>query len=232
MRSILRTGLTALAAVLALAAVAVSPALAAREWYVKKGGTYSKVTTAVNVRFEASKVAMIRNEGGAYSGLSCTSSNFGHGTVESGGLGKIEQFETANPQLLCRGGKIKENTEVNFCEEKGIESTSTIHLPWKTELTQEGTATRASIASSGAGTPGFFAKCTGGFGKIQFECGVNTSAHMANNVTAGLVEAEFDTKSAKTGCGKANEAGEWKGILKVKPTEAEKTAGVEAIKVE
>jgi hypothetical protein len=45
-------------------------------------------------------------------------------------------------------------------------------------------------------------------------------------------EAEFEAKSAKTECEKTKEAGEWKGIMKVVPTEAETKAGVEAIKVE
>jgi hypothetical protein len=231
MRFSLRTGLTALAAVLALAAVAVAPALAAREWYVKKGGTYSKVTTAVKVEFEASKLAMIDNLGGAYEGLSCTSSKFGTGTVESAGAGKIETFRTSEPNSDCKGGKIKENSEANFCEEHGIGETTGRNEPWNTQLASEGSTIRVGI-SAGA-TPEFQASCKSfGGTKILFTCGINTSAHASSNATAGLVEAEFEAKSARTACGAEKTAGEWKGVLKVKPSKSEKEAGVEALKVE
>jgi hypothetical protein len=232
MKSPLRIGLTALAAVLVLSAVVAATASAAPEWYAKKAGVFKKVTTAVKVEFEASKLAMIDNLGGAYEGMSCTTSNFGHGTVEAAGAGKIETFSAENGKTQCKGGKIKENGEGNVCEEHGIEEMTAINAPWKTQLSAEGTSIRASISSE-SGTPGFRFKCkTIGGTSILVTCEGNTSAHAFSNATAGLVEAEFESKSPRTTCAKQKEAGEWKGTLKVKPSKVEKEAGVEALKVE
>jgi hypothetical protein len=229
MRSILKTTFVALLAVLALGAVAASSALASPAWYVKKGGTWTKASTAVKVEFEASKLAMIDNEGGVYKGLSCTG-HFGAGVVGSSGL-TIEKFEPGRAKEQCKGGKIKENTETNACEKEGIETTKIGYAPWTTALSTEGTTIRASISGS-FGIPEMTVVCKVAGVKRQFSCDINTSAHMIDNATSLTVEAEFEAKSKRTECINGKEAGEWKGILKIAPSTAEKTAGVEGVKVE
>jgi hypothetical protein len=226
-----RTVLVALIAVFALTAIAASSALASPEWYVKKAGVFKKVTTAVKVEFEASKLAMIYNLGGGYEGMSCTTSTFGHGTVEAAGVGKIEAFRAGRPEENCQGGKIKENSEGNVCTEHGIEEMTAINTPWTTQLSAEGTSIRMGISQSPL--PGFKFKCkTIGGTQILVSCEGNTSARAFNNATAGLVEDEFESKSPRTTCAKEKEKGEWKGTLKVKPSKAENEAGIEAVKAE
>ncbi len=228
MKSIVRAVPLTLVATLALSAVATSSALASPEWYVKKSGTFTKASTAVNVKLEASKFTFIDNTGELYNGWSCTG-YFGEGTIESGGLGKIRTFEPELPEKHCKGGELKKG--VNECKE--LNKLVPFHLPWSTTLYTEGSEIRATLGSSGAGAPGFEYRCTTLTGSKTVACELNTttSTHMINNTSAGLVEAEFNTKSKKMNCGK-KEDGELSGIINIAPTEAEKKAGVEAIKVE
>jgi hypothetical protein len=233
MKSTLRTVLLTLLAALALSAVATSAALASPEWFVKKSGIFTKASTAVKVHLEASKFTFIDNTGELYNGWSC-SGYFGEGTIESGGLGKIGKFEPELPEKHCKGGELKKG--VNECEE--LKKLIPFDLPWSTALYTEGSEIRATLGSSGAGAPGFEYTCRRPTGTFVVICQLSTttSTHMINNASAGLVEAEFNTKSKKALCEssghKQKEIGEFSGIIEIEPTEAEKKAGVEAIKVE
>jgi hypothetical protein len=225
-----RTVLTALTAILALSAVAVSSASAAPEWYVKKGGTYSKATTAVGVNVEAVKAGLVL--GSQKEGYRCTTSNWGEGKVESAGAGKFSRFgEFPEPSGHCEA--VKGGSGVFQCTR--VEKTQGVNLPWKTELYTEGSEIRDKIISGGAGTPGIEVECWNAvFGKFTFACEGATSLHLRNNsLPTPLVEGEFDSKSAKLKCkGGGGEPGEWIGVVKIKPTAEEKTKGIEGIKVE
>lgn len=229
MRTRSTVGLLALVAALALSALTASAAFASPHWYVKKGGSFKEASTAVKVQFEASKLTFIDNTGELYNGWSCTGS-FGEGTVESGGLGKIERFAPELPESHCKGGELKKG--INECTK--LAKVEDVNLPWSTTLYAEGSEIRATLgAHAGGGAPGFKYECKTSLGKTTVECIANpsTSAHMINNSIPGLVEAKFDTKSKKISCG-SGEKGELSGVLKIEPTEAETKAGVEAIKVE
>jgi hypothetical protein len=220
----------------ALGAAATSSALASPHWYVKKAGTFKEASTAVKVTLEASNLTLINNTGEIYTGWSC-SGPFGSGTIESGGLGKIQVFVPQGGGRECKGGKLTTKA-VNECGKEPSLLLEAIDLYWKTTLYVEGSEIRATLGAGGSGTPGLKYTCKGEFGEVAATCEftTTTSAHMVNNASAGLVEAEFDAKSKRmrcsTGGSKAEEVGEWKGVLKFEPTEEEKKAGVEAIKVE
>ncbi len=62
----------ALAAVFALTAVAASSALATPEWYVKKGGTYSKVKEAVKVKAAFGLEEIVVPNFGVKFGIKCS----------------------------------------------------------------------------------------------------------------------------------------------------------------
>jgi hypothetical protein len=220
-----RTVLTALAAVFALSAVAVSSASAAPEWYVKKGGVWSKVTTSVKATssntLEVIDTKILTVEGLKALAISCEGN--GEGVVEAAGKGKITNLGTVS----CKPGK----AEHNLC--KTAEKFEPVHLPWTTELYKEGTTVRSKIG--GASTPEIDLKCSG-YASPDL-CQSTTSTLMSNNLSSGLVEASFDKVSNKVTCSISHEQfkealGEWQGTMKVKPTTAEKEKGVEALKVE
>jgi hypothetical protein len=221
MRSMLRTVPVALVAVLALGAVAASSALASPEFYVKKAGVFKKVTESVNVTLENQfELIDTKNEG---FGESCTGE--ASGAVKAAGLGNLETFRVFE---RCKG-----LGNPLLCET--AETGTALNMPWGLELYKEGTEVRNRIVEgvSKNGTPAWHFSCKGRFGEGNDTCNVNTSAHITNNATKGWVEVVFDAKSKKTKCsGGGAESGEWKGVLKMKPTEKEKKAGVEAIKVE
>jgi hypothetical protein len=226
MRSMSRMTCVALVAVFALTAVAASSALAAPEWYVKKAGTFAKVTKAVAVQFE-NKWEITDTKyslPGEVFAIACKGYG-GEGEIEAASKGKIYLFE----------GQIRE------CEGAGTNSAckeytgdSAANLGWNTELYKEGTENRQKIFGNSGKEPAVLFSCRNPiFGTISDTCELKTSTHMKNNTTTGFVEAEFEAKSAKTKCSQGGaEAGEWKGTLTIKPTETEKKAGVEAIKVE
>jgi len=218
---------TALVAALALAAVASASALASPEWYVKKKGTWSKVTTAVNV-VSPGTLELNYENGSEFIHFKCEK-GITEGTINSGGLGTISVFK---PSLKAGGCPvIKEERGFEPCSE--IETGEAINLSWATELYLEGTEKRARIKPhSGGGTPNTRWTCHGPLGKDTFTCPIETTTRITN-VLSLFVEAVFDSKSTKVACNGAEKANaSWKGTLDVKPTEAEKTAGVEAIKVE
>jgi hypothetical protein len=153
------------------------------------------------------------------------------GEVKSAGTGAISSFAVSRG--AGREKCVPANVEHNWC--KAVESTKGLNLPWKTELYTEGSEIRAMIVNGGAGTPIWDFECENQLVRYGDDCWVSSSTHESNNVLGGLVEAAFDTKSPKTKCERGShkdEAGEWKGVMKAKPTAAEKEKGVEAIKVE
>lgn len=230
----LRTTLLALIGALALGATVASTALAAPEWYVKKGGTFKKVSTAVHVQLEASKFGVIREEksSGNLLGLECTVTEAGNGTIESAGHGTITSFGTfASPRTHCTAVKKGSKSGIYVCEK--ITKTESGDFNWSTELLAGSGETRAKIAEHTGGAEPFFEfTCEAGLlGLLPSTCGLKTTTHVSNVENA--VSLTFDTKTAKTECAvNEKEAAEWKGAVVVKPTKAEKEAGVEAIKVE
>jgi hypothetical protein len=231
MRTRSTVGLLTLFAALASSALIATAAFASPEWYVKKSGTFTKASTAIKVEFEGTNVGLLETErAGNHIGFTC-GGNWGSGTVESGGLGKIEHFQAE--VRSCKGITEGKESGPYLCAKEPSLTMEALDLSWKTELVKEGSEIRAKIADgSSEKTPGFTFTCKNFLGtKSTARCNANTSTHMTNNTSAGLVEAEFEAKSAKTECAEKG-TGEWKGVLKIKPTKAEKEAGVEAIKVE
>jgi hypothetical protein len=214
MRSIVKMVGAALVAACAVSAVAASSALASPEWYVKKGGTYSKVTAAVSVKAAWGLEEIVTPELGEKFGIKCKGS--AKGELKSAGVSDITTIEG----LSCE--------KVDGCE-KLEETVEPYNTPWQLELYKEGSEIRSKIVSGGNGTPGFRFACKRALrGVTRVETALSTSTHMTN-LASGLVEASFDEKSAKvnwSGGGKI----EWKGsFLTVEPVEK---SGVEAIKVE
>jgi hypothetical protein len=232
MRLTLRKLPLVLVAMLALSAVAVSSASAAPEWHVKKGGTWSKVTGSVAVKPQVVKVGLAL--GTAKEGFACTSTEGSEGALEAGGLAKLTRFlMVPEPSHNCE--PVKGKGIGNYCVK--VTKITDVHLPWKLQLSAEGTEIRGSLSSSGAGTPGLEVRCTSEFlGEFLLICEsetTGTSVHLVNNSTLGLVEGHFDAKSAKWQCtGGAGTPGEWLGTVNFKPTAEEKSKGIEAIKVE
>jgi hypothetical protein len=229
MRFSLRTVLTALAAILALTAITASAATAAPEWYVKKAKTWSKVSTPVNVTFKGS-YELTFEFNGSYDKFKCEENKI-EGTIGSGGLGTISTFEQLEPHRLCKG--IETEKKLNECP--SIEKVNAFNLPWQTDLYAEGGATRAKIVhKEGAlGAASEWTCNTEFFGKHPLVCSVETSTQLTNNGIAGTVESNSDSKSNKVWCVKESQVGgAWTFREIIRPTEAEKTAGVEAIKVE
>jgi hypothetical protein len=214
----MRITFVALVAVFAISAVAASSALAAPEWYVKKAGVYAKVTTAIKVA-STSKLELIDTKATPFPlGVSCDDAI--EGAIKAGGAGEIEVFAAEE----CKGVEVD---KVRECEK--VESVEARDLPWNTELYKEGSEVRMRILT-GSNTPAWRVTCKTPLGGHTVDtCGVNTSTLISNNVLEGLVEAGFESKSAKTECSVGGkESGEWKGVMKLKA----KGTGVEAIKAE
>lgn len=223
MRSKFTTAAVALAAVFVLGAVASSSALATPAWYVKEGGTFHKLTSALEVHANTNLVLTDEpykeKELNIYVSESCLGSmKF---KLEPGGVSKIETYGAA-------GCKFSKKNAPASCG--GIVTDLARHVPWKSELYLEGTEIRERLVSGGSGTPEWEFEC----GNNQFEdsCGFNTSAHAINNAL-NSVEAQFEAKSNKTFCSWGagefgnKESGSLTGTIKL-----ELPKGVEAIKVE
>lgn len=226
MRSNLRVGFVALVAVFALSAVAAASALASPEWYVKKGGSFKKVSAAVNVDFTGTYELYYHPSILETYHFSCTvgsSSTLISGAIEAASLGSITKFSLEEPETQCKG--VKETR--NICERVELEKAG--ELPWSTELYSEGTEKRIRIKSGGSLPPVTEWKC----GRGNLKCNLNTTAKVTNFGLLNVVEARFDANSNKVECNNRGKAeGEWKGTLTIAPTEGEKKAGVEGIKVE
>jgi hypothetical protein len=210
--------LVALVAVCAFSAVAASSALASPEWYVKKGGTYSKVKEAVKVKAAFGLEEIVVPEFGEKFGIKCKGTATGE--LKSGGISDISQIIT--------GGVDCEKVDAceQLLEEGGVRP---VNSPWQLELYKEGTEIRSKIVSSGSGTPEFIFWCKTWFsGETEVKTSLSTSTHMTN-LASGFVEAAFDAKSAKVPWADGGKI-EWKGpFLTIEPVEK---SGVEAVKVE
>lgn len=219
MRHATRTVFLALIAAFAISAAAAASASASPEWYVKKAGVFAKLTTSVNVKLE-NKIELLDFDSIGFSCEAATAT----GEIKTGGAGVIKTFEARGLEAEgCKGIKNQGGGG------KELESFQAANLPWTTELYKEGTEIRQRDAGTGGKAPGV----TFRVGGSTDECVGATSTHMTNNLTAGLVEAAFDAKSGKNKCSWSNgNNGEWKGVMKIKPTSEEKAKGVEAIKVE
>jgi hypothetical protein len=219
----LRIALVALVAVFALGAVAASSALGSPEWYVKKAGTFAKVTTSVKVALASSKIEVVdtkrTNAFGVPFGISCTVLE-GGGVIKSAGAGEVSSFKV--PAKDCVG--ITREKQQYCTQVTRLEATG---LSWKTELYLEGSEVRERLVPSNEG--GLTFECETSLGSLSDGCSSKTSAHIANNTLLGLAEATFDTKTTKTQCSLGGkEAGEWTGGFTTKANET----GVEAIKAE
>ena len=225
----IKMAFVALVAVFALSAVAASSASASPEWYVKKAGVFKKVTTAVNVTWETvekGKITLIDTANLIWLetplGIECGAE--GEGKIESAGAARIGTLTTKTG--TCEGVVGRRE---RYCKEvRRVEPLSN----WLSALYTEGSEVRNRFTYGG-----WKFTCSGTGGVQTDFCESKTSTHMTNNTSAGAVEAAFDTKSNKTNCEDGGHkegegAGEWKGTLRITPTASEKTAGVEAIKVE
>jgi hypothetical protein len=226
----MRVAFLALLAVFALSALTAASALASPEWYVKKGGTFSKVSTAVKVTWEGSfglvDTGYAKEHPPSQLGFSCKKGAEGSGEITAAGKGSMSAFKVSNPESNCE--KVKESVCGSYSNINGFE------LPWQTELYTEGTEIRQQLLKQEF-EPKVRFRCKVGGVTLEDGCSYMTTTHMRNSTLPEyIVEAEFDAKSAKTGCEKSSEkaSGEYKGTLKIKPTAAEKEKGVEGIKVE
>ena len=211
MRSMCRTVLVVLVAVFALSAVTASAALAAPEWYSKTGGVFKKVTS-LEVK-STTKITV--NDTGWFEGEKMTCEGTMEGTIEAGGLGKINHYTVSH----C--------TSKGHCETEGSILVEPVNLPWKTELYSVGGQYRDRIVSGGSGTPEWEFTCEVSHARQSDVCGFNTSAKIFNNGQLGSVEESFDAGSNRTRCSKGGaEAGKLEGTISLPhPT------GVEAIEV-
>ena len=227
MRSMFRRALVALVAVFALSAIAASAASASPEWYVKKAGTWSKVgATAVQIEANESNFEIINTkyEGfPSFFAVSCKSGSAQHslqGELKASGKSMIDSFG---------GGECKPSEGSNAC--RSFRKIEAVAIPWEAELFTEGSELRQRVLAGGQ-SRGVDLTCEGL--KTEF-CSATTSTHTTNVTSPGLeVWAEWNAKSAKVQCTNSliENAGEWKGVLKIKPTKAEKEKGIEGIKVE
>jgi hypothetical protein len=213
MKSI-RIALVALVAVFAISAVVASSALASPEWYAKKAGKFEKVTAALKVKgaisFElVNKTFPLPRE------VSCVGT--ANGEIKAGGAAAISSISLTS----CKA------PSGSYCKEI-IGASKFYNLPWATELYTEGSEVRDRIVSQSK-EPAWSYLCETVFAeRTEEECAADTSTHVTNNVSGGLVEAVFDKNSAKTHCSSGGNAGEWKGTIKIESA----TSGVEAVKAE
>jgi hypothetical protein len=209
MRSIYRTVTAVLAVAFVLSAVTASAALASPEWLAKTGGTFNKLTSALN---DEAAGSITINDSGWLGGLKVTCAiKISKGTIEAGGIGKINEYTLTGCEPAAGGA----------CE--SVARIRPIHMPWKTELYREGTQIRVRIVSGGSGTPEWAIDCNTSLGERTDVCGLNTSAKIQNEPPN--VVAKFDGESNKTVCGEKL-TGQVEGELSFAPP-----AGTEAVEV-
>ncbi len=122
------------------------------------------------------------------------------GEVGPGSEGNVEKVTTS-------GCKVVKGT----CGSPTVEA---VHLPWKTELTEIGGQMRDVLKSGGTGLPGYKSTCTVII-KVTDTCEGETNAALDYNLTEGLTEVEFDSKSPKATCTQSKaETGSIEGTLK------------------
>jgi hypothetical protein len=238
MRSILRTVPVALVAALALAAVTASSAFASPEWYVKKGGVWTKATSAVKVELVNTnqKVWVSETSRGSYIGVECAGEGgIGtEGSIGSAGKAEITHFELRPNKGSHCGPRLQES---GFSECETFKEARTGNLPWSMELYSEGSETRTKIgAHSGGGSPFVIGGCTTALAPFDLECQVAESAEVISEPADGAFGLWFNGKTKKTFCSGTlsggTESGSWGGLLVFKPSKTEAEKGVEGIKVE
>jgi hypothetical protein len=238
MRSRFTTLLLFIVAVLAVGAVTASAALASPEWYVKKAGTWSKVTGPVPVTFKtpgSTHLEMLdtkfKGPFGSHDlfGISCKAE--GEGYIEPGSRAYLANFHEEGEFSRCTPVTGPEE-KIAFCDE--VERVEGLRLPWKTELYTESSEDRLKLLTSKEQGWDVWCKAPGIGERESAFCQFGKSAGASNNASAGTVELAFTSKSGKTYCdppkteSERESAGEWLGKLSVAPTET----GVEAIKIE
>lgn len=206
---------------LALTGIAVASAFASPEWHVKEKGVWAKVTKSTPVAIEGSFSLYDEKLKPASHATAISCRLVGEATVKPAGKGAITSFIAKS----CEPVKPKSGT--NLCET--VKRAESIGLGWALELYTEGSEIRQKLKSEGSGSAEFSYECSGLFGTVSEKCALPANSHMHDSTLLNLVELEFDSKAAKSKCKEGGaESGEWKGVLKIKATEA----GIEAIKVE
>lgn len=150
MRSMFRSVLLALVAVLALGAVVATAAYAEPEWLLnEKPVTETTPVTFSNGDFEWKTTTLLGE-------LEIKCSSSGKGTVAPAGAGSITEFKLSKCTKIKRAGCVKETTE----KEESTEWSKVLNLPWKTQLEKTRSAEiRNSIGGSINGTIAWEAEC-------------------------------------------------------------------------
>lgn len=236
MKSI-RITLVALIAVFALSAVAASSAFASPEWYVKKGGVWTKATSNVNWELVNTnqKVWVSEISGGEYIGVECAGEGgiYADGSIGPAGKAEITRFELNAGSKRC-SPRLQESG-LSDCET--FKEGKSANLPWSMELYSEGSETRTKIGPGSSGkSPAVVARCGLVVTSTILECEVAGSAEVISEPSNGAFGLWFNPKTKKTSCdgtlkGGA-ESGSWGGLLVLKPSKTEAEKGVEGIKVE
>jgi len=123
---------------------------------------------------------------GGESKIRCLEHVTSWGLIENSGKGKQFTAEVANPKANCaviKGG----------CKAGEVESVKGAHLPWTTEVVEEGGKGLIQIVSGTGGEPGWTVRCNTLLGKQEDTCEGLEHAFAENQVTEGvlLVLAEF-----------------------------------------
>jgi len=186
-RHLMRTLGLALVAVLAMSAVSVASASAFNKvWETKSGGVFKPITGTFNVEGEG---ALQLSSGGIT--VECEGTTLG--TVETAGKDKITNVEN----LAKTSTTIPCVTLAGTCETAEAKA---VHLPWNTQLIEEGIELRDELKTSGAGNPGWAVTCHKTLlGTITETCtaakGTTSIANLATEV-----EAKFDAKTEEASC--------------------------------
>lgn len=189
-----------LVAVFAVSAVGAASAFASPEW-LQNG---SKLTSALSVTSKG-KLKLTDTKGGLKKGsvtIECTGTD--KGTVGPGAADELTEVKATECKHVAG-------------EECPSPSAEAVHLPWKTELYEEGSAIRDKVANSGAGLPGWKVKCS----ILSDTCEAETSTAI-KLVEVGIVDATFEEKSAKANCSRG---GTGTGV--VEGTDVLEAAGLE-----
>jgi hypothetical protein len=200
-----------LAAAFALSALTASAALAQPEYLIKYSGIlHAKVTETLPVLLTGHYEVVDNEEGGLRPyGASCTIENK-EAKIKPAGAGEIITFTSLSG---CEG--------THECPRLLHEWEAT-NMPLTTELFTEGTETRNKTFNKSGKKPGFYFAC----GTKVHECSFPTSMHIKNGKaevegkSQDVVENEFDTKGGSITC--TGGTGEWKGILKIALTKADR----------
>lgn len=99
-------------------------------------------------------------------------------------------------KITTTGCTVKEG----LCEKGSAATAVALNLPWFTRLVETGGEVRDIVEAKGEG-PGYKVECTvDKIFKAADKCVGTTSTKTTNNLPAGSVEAEFESKSEKGNC--------------------------------